>query len=537
MKKGKTIFLTGSDLDFHQIRKIMFEDYEVKADMNAMKSVESCREKIIAEAASGALIYGFNMGFGQNQDVQVDSEGLAQLQTNLIRSHAISFGDAAPEQVVKLTMVLRANALLKGYSGVRREVISKLLEFVNNKNFYPFVPKIGSLGASGDLSPLSHVALNLIGEGECFLRDGNGNFELVEAKVALKRENIQPLLLESKEGLALNNGMQFTTAYLIFLIFKMEKVVKTSLALSACFSEIMLATNMSFDSKIHDVRPYEGQKLAAKMLSKLLVNSDIIKSHRLSKYDPNTQDPYSSRCLPQVFGVVFDALSEAKVKLKIEINSATDNPLVFGNQVISGGNFHGMPIAILAANLFNVFCSQLKIKEALVRRVVDKDKNRLGVSCLLDPECNHQTSSGMMILEYSYHAISNLIMSANNPAFLFSASSASCQEDHVSHAPTVVLNLEKALELFEYSLSLENVMIVQGYNILKKLEQKFKEIGKMPVDGKLSPSAIGSYILKINHGIFEGISFDTYLKPSVEKVRREIIKKDLISHFVDTMLD
>ncbi len=533
MKKEKKVVLTGSNLDFDQIFKIIFKDYRVEADPDAMDRVESCRKKIIDKATSGVLMYGINTGFGQNQDVQVDSKGLAQLQTNLIRSHSISFGDAAPEQVVRLAMVLRANALLKGYSGVRREVINKLLEFINNKNLYPLVPKIGSLGASGDLSPLSHIALNLIGEGECFLKDNNGNFQLVETKIALERENIQPLILELKEGLALNNGMQFTTAYLIFLIFKMEKEIKTSLALSACFSEIMLATDTPFDARIHEVRPYEGQKLAGKILSKLLVGSEIIKSHRQAKYDPNTQDPYSSRCLPQVFGVVFDALRKAKAELKIEINSATDNPLIFEDQVISGGNFHGMLIAILAANLFNVFCAQLAIKGAQVRRIVDKDKNRLGVSCLLDPECNHQISSGMMIVEYSYHAGINFIMSANSAAFLFSASSASCQEDHVSHAPTVVLNLEKALELFEDLLSRENLMVVQGYKILNKLEQKFKDSGKMPVDGKLTPGLIGSFILEINRGVFEGITTDTYLKPVVDKVKEKIIKGNLISDFVD----
>jgi len=527
----KTIVLTGSGLTLKKVKEIMFGNCKVVADKKAMARVNLSRQNIMLKATTGKPIYGFNMGFGQNQDVHVDDERLAQLQINLIRSHAISFGDSSPREVVRLAMVLRANALLKGNSGVRMEVIDKLIEFINNKNIYPFVPKIGSLGASGDLSPLSHIALNLIGEGQCYLKSGDG-YVLADTATALKKEKIQPLQLEAKEGLALNNGMQFTTAYLAFLLVKMEKMVISSLALAACFSEIMLATDQPFRPEIHAVRPYPGQKEAARILTSLLKCSPITKSHRDPQKDKNTQDPYSSRCLPQVFGVIFDAISATEKTLDIEMNSATDNPLVFDDEVISGGNFHGMPIAITAANLFNAFCAQLKIKESLVRRIVDKEKNRLGVSCLLDPGCDHQTSSGMMILEYSYHAISNLIMSHNNPAFLFSASSASCQEDHVSHAPTVILNIEKSLELFGYSLALENAMICQGYNILRKSEEAFKEAGRMSETDELTPGPIGSFILEINQGVFAPIQADSYLQPEIEKIKAKIIDTDIIYDYV-----
>ncbi len=498
--------------------------------------MESSRRKIISETSAGKLIYGFNMGFGQNHNIHVDTERLAQLQMNLIRSHSISFGEPTPREVVKLAMVLRANALLKGYSGVRSEVVYKLLEFINNQNIYPFVPKIGSLGASGDLSPLSHIALNLIGEGQCFIKTPAGDYALTDAASALKKENIQPLQLEAKEGLALNNGMQFTTAYLIMLLLRAEKMVVSSLALAACFSEIMMATDRPFLPEIQEVRPYPGQQKAAHILFALLKDSRIIRSHRSPNRDKNTQDPYSSRCLPQIFGPVFDAIESTKDLLNIEINSATDNPLVFDGAVVSGGNFHGMPLALAAANLFNAFCAQLKVKEALVRRIVDKDKNRLDVSCLLDPDCDHQTSSGMMILEYSYHAISNLIMSYNNPAFLFSASSASAQEDHVSHAPTVILNLEKSLELFSYSLALEDAMVCQGYNILVKMEKFFKRSGRISHADRLLPGPIGSFIVEANKGVFTPIQVDTYLQPAVENIRQKIINQDIIYNFVQGLI-
>lgn len=528
----ENVVLNGNDLNLADVYRIIYGNYPVSVDETAIEKVRLSREKIMSQTTTGKMIYGFNMGFGQNQDVHVSHERLAQLQINLIRSHAISFGEPSPKEVVKLAMVLRANALLKGCSGVRPEVVYKLVEFINNPNLYPFVPKIGSLGASGDLSPLSHIALNLIGEGFCFYKTNDEDYELIETSLALRKEGIEPLQLEAKEGLALNNGMQFTTAYLAILILKMEKMVTSSLALAACFSEIMLATDLPFMDEIQKVRPYPGQIKSAKILRNLLEGSGIILAHRDQKFDKNTQDPYSSRCLPQIFGPVFDSIEATKKMLQIEMNSATDNPLVFDEAVVSGGNFHGMPIALSAANLFNAFCAQLKVKEALVRRIIDKDKNRLGVSCLLDPTCDHQTSSGMMILEYSYHAISNLIMSCNSPAFLFSASSASCQEDHVSHAPTVILNLERALALFSNSLALEVTMICQGYSVLKKKAPEMEKDQRISPESNLQPGKIGSFLLKNTEGIFSPISVDTFLQPTVERIRMELIETEKIYDFV-----
>ena len=293
--------------------------------------------------------------------------------------------------------------------------------------FTPYIPEIGSLGASGDLSPLSHIALALMGEGKCFYKD-----KLISSADALKKAGLEPVELEAKEGLGLNNGMQWSTAYLAWIVpLPLRKKSEMALRNAGMMSEIMFASDLPYIKELHELRPYPGQRKAAEILLDVFKNSGIRQSHESFDYDVNVQDSYSSRCLPQVYGPLFDALKETKEKLTIEMNSATDNPLVVNGQSISGGNFHGMYIAIAAANLFNAFCAAVSVNMALVRRIVDKDKNRIGVSCLIAPNADHSISSGMMLLEYSHTAHGNLILSMNSTGFLHSQSSASHQEDHV----------------------------------------------------------------------------------------------------------
>jgi histidine ammonia-lyase len=520
-----TLLINGQTLTATAALAVGRGDLAVRAEPEAMRQVGLCRDRILERMAQNEMIYGFNMGFGQHQNIPVDGEKLAQLQLNLIRSHAIAFGPAATREVARMAMLLRANALVKGHSGVRPEVVAALLAMLNNELVYPFIPVIGSLGASGDLAPLSHMALNLIGEGECFFR-GDAGWTRLPAAEALSRSGLEPLRLQAKEGLALNNGMQFSCAHLIYLLDRLEKFVTVSTALSACLTEIMLGTESPFIDEIQAVRPYAGQRRVAAILWQAFQESGIRASHLLPQYDPNTQDPYSTRCLPQVYGPLYDALEEAQAKLTVEINSATDNPLVFAGRVVSGGNFHGMPLALIAANVFNSFCAVVKISEARVRRVVDKEKNRLEISCLIDPGADHQVSSGLMILEYTYHALCNLILSQNNPAFLFSAVSAAAQEDHVSHAPTVILNLERALDWFAQMLACEVFMVCQGYHVLQQVETEWQRRGKIPARARLTPGKMGRAVQEAAAQLFTPVTRDRYYQPDINRIRE---------HLIDTM--
>ncbi len=516
-----TIILNGSNLSYEQAIAFALGNCKIELEKGVKAKVEANREAVIASTKSGKPVYGFTRGFGQNQDVAVSEEGLIELQKNLIRTHSISFGRPTIKQITKMTMLFRANALSKGHSGIRFELLQAIVDFANCDEIYPFIPEAGSLGASGDLSPLSHIALNLMGEGKCYYKD-----ELVDAKIALDKAGLEPIELAAKEGLALNNGMQWSNAFLVWNLYQIEKRANLGLVFAGMMSEIMMASDLPFTPEIHELRPYAGQGKAAAILKGVFAGSQIRKAHESYDYDVNVQDPYSSRCLPQVYGPLFDAMDETKKKLEIEMNSATDNPLVFDDMVISGGNFHGMPLSIAAANLFNAFCGTVAINMSLVRRIVDKDKNRLGVSCLISPEANNSISSGLMLLEYSHTAHGNLLLSKNNTAFLHAQSSASHQEDHVSHAPTVILNMRDAIELHSVQLALQAAIIRQGYYVLEKMESNWKELGKIPQDIKLTAGETGKTFIETIQGIFPVVSEDRYMQDEVEKVRVELIETD-----------
>lgn len=521
MHHHSNIVLNGSNLTFEQAIAFALGNCKIELDKDVKAKVEANREAVIASTKSGKPVYGFTRGFGQNQDVAVSDEGLIELQKNLIRTHSISFGRPTIKQIAKMAMLFRANALSKGHSGIRFELLQSIVDFANCDEIYPFIPEAGSLGASGDLSPLSHIALNLMGEGKCYYKD-----ELIDAKTALDKAGLKPIELAAKEGLALNNGMQWSNAFLAWNLYQIEKRANLGLVFAGLMSEIMMASDLPFTAEIHELRPYPGQAKAAAILKGVFAGSKIRKAHESFDYDVNVQDPYSSRCLPQVYGPLFDAMDETKKKLEIEMNSATDNPLVFDDMVISGGNFHGMPLSIAAANLFNAFCGTVAINMSLVRRIVDKDKNRLGVSCLISPEANHSISSGMMILEYSHTAHGNLLLSKNNTAFLHAQSSASHQEDHVSHAPTVILNMRDAIELHSVQLALQAAIIRQGYYVLEKMEDSWKDAGKIPQDSKMEAGTTGKTLIENMQNIFPVVSSDRYMQEEVEKVRLDLIETD-----------
>src|SRR6266702_7844024 len=329
--------LKGGQISLVQLAAVAFGGESVRISPAARPRILASRKAIEQIVGRDAVVYGVNTGFGKLSDVRIPQGELRQLQLNLVRSHACGIGNPLSESEVRAIMVLRANVLALGFSGIRCEVIELLCEMLNRR-VCPVVPEKGSVGASGDLAPLAHLALSLIGEGEAFF-DG----ERMESREALKRAKLKPVRLEAKEGLALLNGTQAMHAVGGLSILRAKRLAHVADVAGAMTLEALKGTPAAFDPRLQEARPHPGQRAAANHLLSLLQGSEIRESHR--KDDPRIQDAYSLRCMPQVHGAVRDALGYCENVLLVESGSATDNPLVFAKtgDVISGGNFHGAP--------------------------------------------------------------------------------------------------------------------------------------------------------------------------------------------------
>src|SRR5262245_27662472 len=337
--------------------------------------------------ARGVTVYGINTGFGALSDVTIPAEELRQLQLNLVRSHSCGVGDPLPEPAVRAMMLQRANVLSKGYSGCRTVVIDTLIRMLN-AGVHPVIPSRGSVGASGDLAPLAHLALAAIGEGEAVYEGRR-----TPALEALQKAGIEPLTLEAKEGLALLNGTQAMTAVGVLALLGGERLADAADVTGAMSLEALRGTPVAFDEKIQSARPHPGQILSARRLRELIEGSEIRESHRDRAVDPRVQDAYALRCMPQVHGAVRDALGHARGIVEVEINSATDNPLVFTDEreILSGGNFHGEPVA-LALDYAAIAVADLgTIAERRVERLVNPTLS--GLPAFLSPQPG--TNSGM----------------------------------------------------------------------------------------------------------------------------------------------
>jgi histidine ammonia-lyase len=518
------IRITGDLLNFEDVWAFL-EGVPVCLDEVTQNKVKQNRADLERHAQNHP-VYGVSRGFGQHQNIEVSAEKQRLLQMNLITSHAISFGDPASPELTRLALLFRFNALAKGYSGVRLSLLEHIQAVLNTPTVAPYVPLVGSLGASGDLSPLSHIALFLLGQGSAYIQI-EGQWEKRSSVEALARCGLTPFELASKEGLALNNGMQFSTAHLLLLTHHLKQRVELATLLAGCLNEAMLSFQSPFDPRIHALRPHQGQGRVAVMLYTLFEESNILKAHP-PEIDNHVQEPYTSRCLPQIIGPFFDAVDWVEELIRVEMNSATDNPLVFEDRVVSGGNFHGMNIALASAHIFNCYCAVVKVLQSLLTRVVDKDKNRLGLSCLIDPRADQSVSSGMMIAEYSAHALGNLILSRNSTAFLHSVSSASGQEDHVSHAPTVLNNLESTLPLFDQFLAILACLATRSYEILatEELRSRYEKEKKIVPGSSMKPGKIGRVLLEEMEGYFplEEMIDDQFYQERMIQVKEDLIE-------------
>jgi histidine ammonia-lyase len=410
--------------------------------------------------ASGQTIYGINTGFGKLANVRIPPDQLDQLQTNLLRSHAAGVGRPLPGPVVRAVMLLRANVLLRPTSGVRPELVDALVAMLNAR-VIPVVPEQGSVGASGDLAPLSHIGLALMGEGMVFAPGG----ALTPAAEGLSTAGLLPYRFAPKEGLAFINGTQAQTAILALLVHDANVLWRTAVGAAAMSLEALRGTPSPLDPRIHAARPHPGQIRAATLMRALLELSEIRESHR--ENDPRVQDAYSLRCAPQVLGAVADAIRFAEETVVVELNASTDNPLVFENgDVISGGNFHGQPVAQALDILALTLTSLQAIAERRVERLVNPDLSQ-GLPAFLTPDPG--LSSGLMMVQITAASLVAESRALSTPASIGSIPTDANQEDFVPMGMAAAFKAERILVNAQRVVAAELLCAAQGLEFLKPL--------------------------------------------------------------------
>ncbi|MBL5800446.1 histidine ammonia-lyase [Bacillus sporothermodurans] len=459
------IQLTGNTLTINEVKKVLFDNERVEIAKASMEKVNQSHEAVQRIVKEKKVVYGITTGFGKFSDVYIDSENVEELQLNLIHSHACGVGEPFPEIVSRAMLLLRANALTKGFSGVRPLIIETLVQFIN-AGIHPVVPQQGSLGASGDLAPLSHLALAIMGEGEVFYKG-----ERVPTEVALNDTGIEPVTLQAKEGLALINGTQAMTAMGVVAYIEAEQLAKQSELISSITIEALQGIIDAFDEDVHVARGYQQQVDVARRMREYLSDSKLI----TRQGELRVQDAYSLRCIPQVHGASWQALDYVKEKLEIEINAATDNPLIFddGEKVISGGNFHGQPIAI-AMDFMKIAVAELaNISERRIERLVNPSLNDL--PGFLSPEPGLQ--SGAMIMQYAAASLVSENKTLAHPASVDSIPSSANQEDHVSMGTIAARHAYQIIQNSRRVLAIEMICAMQGaeYRGIEKMATATKE--------------------------------------------------------------
>ena len=453
--------LNGQQLSLAQIAAVARGDETVGLSRPARERIAASRlvvEKIVAE---GRTVYGVNTGFGRLSDVRIEPQELRALQVNLVRSHACGLGSPLSIREGRAMLLLRANVLALGYSGCRPVVVETLIEMLN-RGVTPLIPEKGSVGASGDLAPLAHLALTAIGEGEAYYQD-----ELISGAAALEQAGIAPLELEAKEGITLLNGTQAMAAVGGLALERAERVCRLADVAGAMTLEALKGTPVAFDERIHSARPHRGQSEVAAHLRELLRDSQIRESHL--ENDPRVQDAYSLRCIPQVHGAVRDTLSYARTAVETETGSATDNPLVFADagEVLSGGNFHGAPLAFAFDFAAIALTDLISICERRIDRLVNPDANED-----LPPFLTSQpgAASGFMMLQIVAAALLNEAKVLAHPASVDNVPTDGGKEDHVSMGMTGAVKLRAIVDLAEMLVALELISAAEGLEYRKPLE-------------------------------------------------------------------
>jgi histidine ammonia-lyase len=452
------ITLDGASLTLEQLLAIADHGETVALATDAAARVTAARQVVERLAAGGAPVYGVNTGFGSLAEVSIPRADLAALQRNLVRSHSAGAGALLPARTVRAMMALRANVLAKGYSGIRVSTLEALLALLNH-GVHPAVPSRGSVGASGDLAPLAHLALVLIGEGDVLTESG-----VQAGAAALAAAGLPPVQLAAKEGLALINGTQASTAVLALAVSAAEQLARTADVAAALSIDALRGSAHPFEARIHEARPFKGQMTSAANLARLMAGSAINQSHANCG---RVQDAYSERCAAQVHGAARDALRFVHRTVRIEANAATDNPMVFVEDasIVSGGNFHGAPIAV-AADLLAIALAQLvTISERRTARLVDPALSGLA------PFLTRRSGlhSGLMMAQVTAAALVSEIKTLAAPASVDTIPTSAGREDHVSMSMGAALKAERAVALATDVLAIELLCACQAIDLLAPL--------------------------------------------------------------------
>lgn len=468
------VTIDGNSLSLEGLQRLARKEASAELSEEAVDQIVRSRKVVDAALSSQKAVYGISTGFGKFKDVFIKPEDRKRLQTNLVLSHAAGVGPIFETEISRSLLALRANALAKGFSGVRKELVDLLLNCLN-KGIHPLIPEQGSLGASGDLAPLSHLALVLIGKGQA---EYGG--EVMSGLAALQAAGLSPIELEAKEGLALTNGTQLMSAMGVQIILEAEYLAKLADIIGAMSLEAQLGSPSAFSEKIQQVRPHKGQIQSASNLRRLLADSEIVESH---KDCGMVQDAYSLRCMPQVHGATRQAIKHAREVFEIEINSSTDNPLVFSDDIISGGNFHGQPLAIVLDYLGIAIAELANISERRTERLVNPFLSN-GLPAFLTT--NGGTESGFMIAQYTAASLVSENKVLAHPASVDSIPTSANQEDHVSMGACAGRKGRMILNNCRNVLAIELLCAAQGldYRMSSDLPGHKHEIEKP----ELSPS-------------------------------------------------
>ncbi|HEY3133442.1 MAG TPA: histidine ammonia-lyase [Gemmatimonadaceae bacterium] len=449
---NETVIIDGDSLSVDEAYAVAVDRLRVDLAPKARERMLRTRAVVDDIVRRNEVVYGVTTGFGKLSEVAIPPKNLAELQVNLVRSHASGVGDRLPEREVRAMMLLRANVIAKGYSGARPELVDLLLQMLN-ADVYPPIPEQGSVGASGDLAPLAHLGLALIGEGTLIKGDRE-----TDTATMLKEIGAKPVTLGPKEGITLINGTQTHTAVALIALVHARALWRTAHVAGAMSLEALMGTPVAFDERIHDARGQKGQLRSASLLRDLLAGSEIRESHRLG--DPRVQDPYALRCMPQVHGPVLDALDWIDEAISRELNAATDNPLVFENgETLSGGNFHGLTVAMALDFLAIVLTHLATMSERRIDRLVHPDLNQ-GLPPFLSP--NAGVNSGFMMAQVTAAALASECKLLSHPASVDTIPTDGSKEDVVPMAMGAAWKARRVVRNLENILAIELMCGAQG---------------------------------------------------------------------------
>jgi len=510
------IELDGNNLTIEQVARIADAwdrpgEVTVSIGADAAERVQRAHAAVVDFVARGEIIYGITTGFGDFKDHIIPADQVQQLQRNIVVSHAVGVGPSLQPRTVRTMMAIRLQALLKGHSGIRLEVLEALAAMIN-KGVYPVVPAQGSLGASGDLAPLAHMALVLIGEGEAEYRDAR-----LPGEYAMRRAGIPIFDLEAKEGLALTNGTSLMCAAGALTVYHAERLAATADITAALSIEALRGTPLAMDERIHAVRPHSGQVEAARHIRRLLEGSQLIR-----EYDPlDVQDAYSLRCTPQVHGAARDVIAFARHAVEIELNSANDNPLIFFDadgraECLSGGNFHGEPIAIPMDCIKIGLAELANISERRLARLIDEKVNKGLLPAFLTREGG--LNSGFMLVQYTSAALVSENKVLAHPASVDSIPSSANTEDHVSMGSIA------ARQAYEIAENLENVLALELFAAAQGVDYRRENAPGAAQMGRGTQAAY--HLIRTRVPFLEN---DTVMYPHIHAVRELVASGELVA--------